>query len=543
MTSLGLDIDVAARGALKTKMHLAPTLLQSLEVLTLPVSDLVDYANKAAEANPLLEINYDSELFTFQPLPSEEAYQGALDAALDEHADGSDAVPDRSGAAGARQGDAGAGNPHDGAAGDDLSAGSTPAGGTFEERAPSDGASTRGGQGPGSIASAVDWDFSRIEDDCCETETLQEYLHLQASDLHLDPERSRIMDAVIESISEDGYFDADIASVAFELGVDEPQVSEALACVQRMQPAGVGARNLAECLLLQVEDGPYASATRRMISGHLEDLAHNRLSRLSRSLGVSTDEVAAIKRTIMAMNPRPGASFYQRATARYVVPDIIVKRENGEFSIEVVGAGQPCLTLSDEYVDLLADDTLMKEARDYLTQKRTEAENVLRNLDQRRRTLQLFSVFLMDYQRQYFVSEGRHLAPMTMQQAADALGVHVSTISRAVQDKYIQTPWGTFPLKDFFTRALPQGGDGASGAEEDISSFEIKRMIKELIAEEAADHPLSDAKITEVLNGRGIAIKRRTVAKYRSAMGIAGQSERRWAHGGPEDRGKEATGV
>lgn len=182
---------------------------------------------------------------------------------------------------------------------------------------------------------------------------------------------------------------------------------------------------------------------------------------------------------------------------------------------------------------MMEEGGLAREAAAYLSEKREEADSFLRNLEQRRQTLQRFGVFLVERQFKFFLTGGSALSPLTMQQAADALDIHVSTVSRAVQGKYIQTPWGTFPLKMFFTRAMPRVssgmGLGAQATTGAVSSFEIKQMIKDLIAAEDKSHPLSDAKICAALNEKGIEIKRRTVAKYRESLGIEAQSRRRWS--------------
>lgn len=480
-----LSVELTPKTSAKTKTRLAPVSMQGLEVLALPVTSLPERITSVAEGNPLLEINYEDDLFSFDTLPSEQAFEDAKERAEDK-------ARDVTGWAAPRR--------------------------------------TQG------IAGATEWDFSRIQDDCMETETLQEFLHLQATDLHLDGSRARVMDALIENITEDGYFAGDIGMIAFDCGADYDVVEELLGVLQGFQPAGVGARDVRECLALQIPPNePRAHALRDLVKNHLEDLAAGRISALARELGVSIDEMARLKREVLAMNPRPGAAFYQRPDARFVVPDIIVRRRGSDFSVEVVGASKSCLTLNAEYVAMMEEGGLMREAADYLREKRDEADSFLRNLEQRRQTLQRFGTFLVERQFKFFLTGGSALVPLTMQQAADALDVHVSTISRTVQGKYMQTPWGTFPLKMFFTRAMPRTssgmGLGAQAVVSEVSSFEIKQMIKDLIAAEDPEHPLSDAKVCEALNGKGIDIKRRTVAKYRESLGIEAQSRRRWSRG------------
>ena len=457
--------------------------MQGLEVLALPVTSLPDRITSMAESNPLLEINYDDDLFSYDTLPSEAAFEDA------------------------------------------------------KERAESKAHDVTGWSAPRhvpGIAGATEWDFSRIQDDCMETETLHEFLHLQATDLHLSASLAKVMDELIDSISDDGYFVGEVGMIAFDCGVGYDCVDELLGVLQRFQPAGVGARDVRECLILQIpESEPHAHVLRDLIENHLDDIAAGRLSSLTRELGISLDEMARLKREIIAMNPRPGATFYQRPDARFVTPDIIVRRKGSDFAVEVVGASCDCLTLNAEYVSMMEEGGMMREAAEYLRAKREEADAFLRSLEQRHQTLQRFGTFLVERQFKFFLTGGSALAPLTMQQAADALDVHVSTVSRTVQGKYIQTPWGTFPLKMFFTRAMPRTlsgmGIGAQTVNGTVSSFEIKQMIKDLIGSEDSERPLSDAKICDALNAKGIGIKRRTVAKYRESLGIEAQSKRRWA--------------
>ena len=482
-TGIGMRSESRAATATKAKTRLAPVAMQGLEVLALPVTMLPDRIIAMAESNPLLEINYDDPLFRYDELPSEQAYESAL------------------------------------AAYDERRAAPLP----------------RRIAGPVSTASAHEWDFSRIQDDCLETETLQAYLHFQATDAHLGPTDAAAMDALIENVTDDGYFEGDLGAIAYDAGVPFARVQELLELLQGFQPAGVGARDLSECLALQVDPkDPYRAPLLDLIENHLDDLAAGRMAALSRELGVSADDMALLKRIVLGMNPRPGSSFFQRPDARYVTPDIVVRRSGVDFTVEVSGAARDCLTLNAEYVAMMEQGGLMREARDYLSAKREEADRFLRNLEQRRVTLQRFGAFLVERQYKFFLAGGSQLSPLTMQQAADALDVHVSTISRTVQGKYVQTPWGTFPLKMFFTRALPRTtpagvGLGAREGAAEVSAFDIKRMIEELIGQEDPAHPLSDAGICERLNERGIGIKRRTVAKYREQLGIEAQSKRRWA--------------
>ena len=471
------------------------------------MSLLPDYVTAAAESNPLLEINYDDEMFCFEQLPSEEVFDRS--SSSEGGAGSADRGPEPDG----ESGQAARGNAAGDAEGQDALYGGS-------------------GSSPSPLwresghASAVEWDFSRMSDGLSETETLHAHLHLQAFCACSDEADMRVCAEIIDNISDDGYFTGDIGLVAFECGTTAEHAEEMLALVQRMQPAGVGARDLRECLLLQIrDDDPYRDILRAMIGSDLEDIAANRLSRLARTYKLSPRELRCVHEAVLALNPRPGSEFASSSVAAYVTPDLVIRRDGLDFSVQVVGDPQSCLSLNEQYVAMAQSGSLMREARDYLLNKREEAVALLRNLDQRKQTLYRFGLFLIEHQHRFFSSAEGGIAPLTMQQAADSLGVHVSTVSRTVQGKYVQTPRGTYPMKMFFSRAVPASGPSSSGGA--LSSYDIKGLISELVAAEDRAHPLSDAGITQILNERGIDIKRRTVAKYRESLGIEAQSRRR----------------
>ena len=464
----------------KTKARLAPEMVQSLQVLVMQAADLEEYILDAAEKNPMLEVDFENDLFGFSPMPSEEAFEGAMESFADDRVE-----------------------------------------------CPEKYCRSRASQGP--VAGAVEWDFSRIQDQCMETETLAAYLHLQASALRLSPQDQAIMDALIEGVSEDGYFVLTSAQVAFDLEVKQDRVDILLEILRGFKPVGVAAFDLADCLLRQVEPTePMYETIVMLIERHLSDLAEGRIGLLSRELGLPKETVIGALGVLKSLNPRPGSEFYQRPEYEYVVPDIVITCNNGSFEASVLGASTPALSINAEYARMLGDDSLPKEAREYLQKSNAEAQAVLKSLDSRKGMLEHLAAVLLRRQARFFVTEGRVLAPMTMQDVADELGVHVSTVSRAVSGKYLQAPWGCIPMKSLFTRALPK--TGAQGASQQVSSNDVKSMIANIIAAEPKDNPHSDQGICDILNGYGIEVKRRTVAKYRSALGIDSQSGRKWAN-------------
>lgn len=447
---------------------MSPVAIQGLEVLSLPVTALAAYVQDLVERNPLLDFDSDGFTVGFEDLPLE-----GRDRDRDEWADAS--------------------------AGD------------FQP--PARMRRQEGG-----------FDMGRLRDECSQTETLAVHLRTQLGGIAAAGIDAALVDAVIECLNDDGYFDGSLPVICSEMGCASEAAEAALAYVQGLLPRGVGARTLQECLLLQLtgEDEVTACA-RSMIADSLEDLAGNRTTKLMRAYHLSLDELAAVRDLIAGLNPRPGASFSQRRDTVYVIPDLVVERRGPSFAVRVTGELAERLVRHDEYEALVAESG-DAQARAWLADKRSEADVVLSNVAQRKRTLFRFGMYLLEAQYGFFCKGQAAMRPLTMQQVADGLGLHVSTVSRIVADKHILTPWGTFPLKHFFSTALPKTGAGGAAS---LSSLAIKERIKELVAAEDARTPLSDAALTDALNKEGVEIKRRTVAKYREALGIPRQSQRR----------------
>lgn len=464
-------------GELKTKARLAPELIQNLQVLVMPVAELESYVSDAAEKNPLLEINYQNELFSFDAIPAQDQ-------------------PDKEEPADSEQGLADSRN-------------------NSWRRLRME-------------SSATECDFSRIQDQSAETETLQAFLRLQQGTLKLDNQDSKIMASLIEAVGDDGYFEGSVGQIAFELEADIERVEKLLEVLQGFQPAGVAARTLEDCLMAQVsQTEPCRELVIDLIANHLKDIATGHQGLVAREYGVSSQQLADALAVIKGLNPRPGAGFYQKPDCKYVVPDITVACEDGHLEARVLGSAVPCFTLNDDYLAMLSKKGLPADARQFLEQCAVQAKQVMSGLDQRNTMLERLAQVIVKRQARYFVTDGRVLAPMTMKDVAADLGVHVSVVSRAVSGKYLQAPWGCVALKSLFTRAIPK--KAANGQEQAVSSADVKTMIFSLVEREPAEHPYSDQDICNILNGNGVDIKRRTVAKYRIALGIESQSARRWA--------------
>lgn len=456
----------------RTRQRFAPSAIQSLEVLSLPIASLEAYVNTMIEQNPLLDLDYDNAYLAFEELPEQDAPRSG-----DEGEDGDTTA-------------------------DFLNAQTTVSG-------------ERSG-----------FDMNRLRDDRLETDTLQSHLRMQLSRLSLDGRRGPFLLALIESIDDDGYFAGSLPSLCFSSGMAVDEGEALLKVVQSLSPRGVGARTLRECLTLQIgENEPHRDTIISIIEDRFEDLAKNRVSLLEREYGLRHDELREIKEVIRSLDPRPGAAFSQRRDTCYLIPDLVIRRSDGRFSVEVTGEVSGTIVLNKQYIAMLDDRTVQDGELEWLASRHDEARTVLRNIEQRKKTLYRFGLFLVEAQYEFFCFGEARIKPLTMQNSADALGVHVSTVSRTVQDKYVLTPWGTYPLKYFFASSVECVKAERRSA---MSSVAIKNRIKEIVAGEDRDKPLSDSALTAVLNDEGIEVKRRTVAKYREALGIGRQSQRRW---------------
>ncbi|KKM10529.1 DNA-directed RNA polymerase subunit sigma-24 [Clostridiales bacterium PH28_bin88] len=356
-----------------------------------------------------------------------------------------------------------------------------------------------------------------------EAPTLQEHLALQLK-LALPEGRGReIGEFLIGNIDDHGYLRVPVPEVARYFDVDEQEVLEVLSVIQGFDPVGVGARDLAECLLIQLaqrgETNPYVQ---KIIQEHLQDLADGRIAKIARSLGVSTLEVQEAADIIKTLDPKPGRYFGNLNDVRYVVPDVVVERVGHDYVVLVNDASGPRLGISPLYKSLLRRDVSCdEETRKFIETKLNAAAWVIKSIEQRRLTLYRVVNCIVDFQRDFLEKGIKYLRPLNLRQVAEVLGMHESTVSRATANKYIQTPQGVFELKFFFASGVQNTGGTSTSAES------IKKTIQEYVQTEAPKKPYTDQEITEHLKRQGIRISRRTVAKYRDELGILSAAKRR----------------
>ncbi len=351
--------------------------------------------------------------------------------------------------------------------------------------------------------------------------TLYDQLVEELAFQSLTPRQRSLIELVIDSLDVDGYLRTSPADLAMAGNAGDEEIAWAIRQVQSFDPPGIGARSLGECLELQLrrkgetDPLPYA-----ILHDHLEAIAQNRLPQVARMLGVSVAAVNEALRLIRSLNPAPGLEL-ARADTPYVQPELAIVQENGEFVVEEEAWAVPRPRLSEQYLEMFEHNSANSEERAYLREKIAAARELLRALDQRQNTLRRIAAVIARTQRDFFAEGVEALRPLTMRQVADELGLHETTISRALANKYVSTPQGLFEFRFFFTTGYA-AGDGES-----VSNRSVMERIRAMIDGEDGKHPLSDEKISQMLKEEGLQVARRTVAKYREEMSIPATPLRR----------------
>lgn len=338
-------------------------------------------------------------------------------------------------------------------------------------------------------------------------------LHLQLSD-DLD---LRLGEEIIGSINEDGYLISDLGEIAEKFNVSIDRVAEVLKIVQSLEPTGVGARNLKECLLLQLgEQEEERQLIKTIIQDHLEEILDiKRWAKLARNLGCKVQDLERALEKIRMLDPKPGRNF-SSSRPSYIIPELIVRETGGILEIRPNTLSYPRLFLSPSYQELLKDP----EAGPFLKRKLSSARWLIRCLEKRQDTLEKIVRFLLEYQGNFIRKGLYYLRPLSLKTVAKELGYHESTVSRAIKGKYIDTPRGVIPLKSL----VPSGLRQEKG---EISEASIREEIRLIISREDRRNPLSDKALTELLALKGIKVARRTVTKYRLTLGISSKAKRK----------------
>ena len=344
-------------------------------------------------------------------------------------------------------------------------------------------------------------------------------VHLKAE----SNEQMLIGEYIVDSLDDDGYLrSVNVEEIATALNVQVEKVEDALALLQSLDPPGVGARELKECLLIQLRNsGKDGGLEVKIVEGHLNDLKNKRYQAIARSLRVNEKVLQKAIGVISALQPRPGSGAWGSAV-RYVTPDVMIERTEDEFRVFLNETNIPHLRISRSYKEVLSGRRgRSKKEREFVRKRLASARFLINGLDERRRTIMKVMSFICETQNDFLERGVTSLKPMTLRTVADALGIHESTVSRVIRGKYIQTPQGVFNLKFFFSGAVK------SYRTEEVSSRSVRARIGELIKNEDKKKPLSDKRISEVLESEGFEVARRTVGKYRDELRILPSKMRR----------------
>ena len=367
-----------------------------------------------------------------------------------------------------------------------------------------------------------------------DTRDLSDHLRDQIALLDLDPRQMLLAEEFIGNINEDGYLACPVedirnsindvvvkAAEATERDVDEvpvyteDEVLRMLEIVQGLDPAGVGARDLRECLMLQLRDaGLEQSVPYRLVRDCFDELINHRWSEISKRFGISPGDVQKAADEIAKLDPKPGL-VYSDASDNYIIPDLVVEKIDGKYHVFLNDANLPRLKLSRAYQEIARDKKKFEgENKEFISNKLNSANWMIQAIEQRRQTMLKVMNYIVERQRDFFEKGVQYLKPLTLREVAEVISMHESTVSRVTNEKFVQTPRGVLPLKFFFSSGLSTTGG------EDVSARGIKDQIQKLVENEDPKHPLTDQAIVNILKESGVQIARRTVAKYRDQLGV-----------------------
>ena len=480
-----MDIDNKQFQGIQQK--LAPQLIQSLRILHLPTADLTQLIQQELEINPLLEIDEDVDLDLAQEEPeAEQATDEQNEEPLEELEFDEP----------------------------DLDTLDTD---LFDEQ---DWDHYLNESGYASPREEFDPNIEDWRNDSASEKTLRDSLLEQLALTDLSPSERIIAEYLIGNIDEDGFFEGTLGEVAEVLGVERDKVDRVLGVIQTFDPIGVGTRNLKECLLIQLKaknitNGLVATVVRE----HLDDWINRRFGQIALALNANLDEMRAVEEVLSSLNPKPNIEPEPAVNLNHLIPDLEVQKVGDEYVVSLMDRTLPELRVSSIYRRLLGQSdesagTAEKETKKFVVDKLNSARWFINAIHQRRATMLKVMRCIVENQVQFFDRGPGFLKPMVLQEVADQVQMHISTISRVSNGKYVQTPQGVYELKYFFDSGISRY-DG-----NDIAAKSIKEKIATLIRDEDPKRPLSDQRISDILKKEGIKIARRTVAKYRDQLNI-----------------------
>lgn len=351
--------------------------------------------------------------------------------------------------------------------------------------------------------------------------SLKECLHEQILEMEKDKVIRKTADYIVECLNDSGYFEMKEEDISQRLSVDKGIVEKALKFIQSLEPYGVGARNLKECLLIQIyhlnlEDDIIV----KIVNNNLDDIGNDNYKKISKELNITRAEVQRYSRIIKSLEPRPSRGFYTGEDYKFIIPDAEIRKDGENLEIIMNDQAVPRIVISNMYKKIL-DEKKDDETERYVKDKLVRAEFLIKSIEERKNTLKRILEFIVDKQYEYFIERKKFLKPMTIKEAAETLNCSESTVSRAVKDKFILISSGVIKIKDLFTV------NSIRNSSKDVSVSYIKSIIEKIINEENKKNPISDQEIVEGLKKIDIAISRRTVAKYREEMGIKSSHKRK----------------
>lgn len=479
------------------QMKLAPRMIQSMEILQLPIMELQDRIDQELIENPCLE---DTEGDPFAPAAetaAEEAREDATEKGITER----ELVVD---------------DAHNNEADFERLL-------EISQDWPDDNYTSGSKPSSNRVSEDGERQHDLISNVATRPQSLQEYLLEQFGFFNAPHEVRDFAEFLIQNLDHNGRLPNPLGELIQVYGksISERDAQAALKFIQQLDPPGVGARDARECLMLQVkEDTPHRDVLLTLISSHLEDLAQNRLPLIERKTGYSIETIKEAYHELLKLNPYPGTGFEIRPVQR-VTPDLFVERdEQGKYVVRLEDEYTPRLRISKRYQTLLRGEPDAK-TKEFIKRKIDSAKWLIESIEQRNSTLKRVAQAIVDHQTEFLDKGPEFIVPLKMQQIADVVKVHVTTVSRAVDDKWIQTPRGLFPLKRFF------GGGTTTEAGEEVAWDIIRIKLKEIVDKEDKNDPLSDDALVDELAKQGYTLARRTVTKYRKALDIPSSRQRR----------------
>lgn len=513
--SVGLQLSMNQSMRMDQRMILAPQIIQSIEILQLPIMALQERIDQELTENPALELeegkSEDSE--------EESEQSGEAETASQETSDSDGDTPSQLGA-----GEDESSAEENGAA--DINPEDTVLESRLEELGQEWDEYFSRFSGSSAPKNEEDGKLAALLNTPARSESLHEHLMGQLAFLEIDDDILKLCENIIYSLDTDGRLLYPIADLVAMTGNPEEdaeilnKVEQALKLVQSLEPNGIAFRDIQECLLLQVSDNNGHDLPRLLIQEHLDDLQNNRLPKIVKETGKTLDDVKDAIFFISTLNPHPGSEFTANEN-QHIQPDVVVEFTEGNYEIRLEDHYVPRLSVSPSYIRMLKDGNCDKATKDYLRTKILNARWMIDAIEQRRRTIRKIAEEIVTRQRDFFEKGVSYLHPLKMQQVGDTVGVHVSTVSRAISGKYVQTERGIFPLKFFFTGGIENAGGGM------VSTKSIQQTLVEIVDKEDKANPLSDEEIVARLKEKDMKISRRTVTKYRKQRRIPSSRQRR----------------